>query len=159
MSDYNAILTTSRRDPETIADDVFDQLADYHPAIGVDHRGRTTITITLPADRLGQAITTARIILANLIDAYGGEALQVLTTAEFDRGDMPIPPLRTIAEAAEQLGVSRQAVRRRIERGTLPAVQIGEGWAIPAAGIQPTGYTKPSQDDEEAPVAGPVPVS
>lgn len=135
MTSYNAILTLTREhDGAALADVVHDgELADYHAATAVDHRGRAQIIITIEAATLPQAVTTARVILAGHFDDQ--ERLEVMTTDEYDRGDVPIPELYTVSEAASQLGVSRQAVQRRINRGTLPARQVGKHWAIPAQSL------------------------
>lgn len=59
----------------------------------------------------------------------------MMTTEEYDRDDTPIPALMTVAQAAQHLGVTRQAVQRKIDRGTLSARQVGTHWVIPARAI------------------------
>jgi len=39
-------------------------------------------------------------------------------------------------EAAALLGISRQAVLKRIRAGTLPARKVGRNWVVPASAIQ-----------------------
>ena len=36
----------------------------------------------------------------------------------------------TVAEAARQLGISTAALRKRIKRGSLPALKVGEQWYL-----------------------------
>jgi excisionase family DNA binding protein len=63
--------------------------------------------------------------------------LEVVPTVMWDRraGLTPVPSLVTVTEAAQRLGVSRQAVLERINSGSLPAVRIGTGWAIAASAV------------------------
>ena len=42
----------------------------------------------------------------------------------------PTPPGVTIAEAARALGISREAIRQRLRRGTLPATKVNGQWYI-----------------------------
>lgn len=130
MEAYNAIIElTDKADPQH-ATAILDQFADYHPAVARAESGRAELILTLPAENLQQATTTA---LA-LVKATGHRPvrLEVLTTEEFDRraGLVPIPDLVSVTEAAELLGVTRQAVLQRIDAGSLPAKRIGNGWAI-----------------------------
>ncbi|MFV0428404.1 MAG: helix-turn-helix domain-containing protein [Arachnia sp.] len=132
MASYNAILTLSRQHSgAALADQVHaGDLDAYAVVTGVDHRGRAQIIITIEAANLTQANATARAVLAEFRD---GVRLDVMTTAEYDRGDEPIPELLSLTEAAERLGVSRQAIQSRIHYGSLPARKVGHIWAIPAA--------------------------
>ncbi|MGC8025595.1 hypothetical protein ACP3WI_24755, partial [Salmonella enterica] len=83
----------------------------------------TQITITLPAESLRQASTVALTVTADATPADAQPvACQVMTTHEFDKSsgilDMP-GDLLSVSEAAEALGVSRQAVLKRIDHGGL----------------------------------------
>lgn len=54
-----------------------------------------------------------------------------------DRSGLPSPklgsmPTLSLNEAAHAAGMTRQAIRKRIDRGTLPATQIGGRWRIGA---------------------------
>src|SRR5215208_2105098 len=74
------------------------------------------------------------------------------------RPDVPI----SLAEAAQRLGISYDAARRRIARGTLPAVKVGDRWfvAAPDAGPAPDGppNTPPDPRLDAGPDAtGPAP--
>ncbi|HEY9413568.1 MAG TPA: helix-turn-helix domain-containing protein [Pseudonocardia sp.] len=125
MTTYNAVIETARRDEP--GDDLLDALADYHPATSKSARGWLTVTITVPADSLRQAITTA---LALVEQAAGTEvvALEAMTTEEFDAraGFEPMPTdLVGTTEAAQMLGVSRQRVQQMADGGFLPYVRVG----------------------------------
>lgn len=120
-------------------DRVMDELEDFHPSLSESPRGLQAATIALPAESLRQA-TAAAIRLVEA--AYGGQAVaaEVMTEAEFDarQGWVPMPELVSVAEAAELLGVSRQAVMDRITRKTLPATRVGTG-----AGGRASSYVIP----------------
>lgn len=44
----------------------------------------------------------------------------------------------TITQAAEALGISRQAIFLRIKSGALPSEKVGKIWAIPADAVKKT---------------------
>jgi excisionase family DNA binding protein len=46
-------------------------------------------------------------------------------------------------EAASLLGITRQAVLKRIRAGTLPARKVGRNYVIPAAAVRPTASADP----------------
>lgn len=117
-------------------DQVMDELEDYHPAVGEARRGFLSATIALPAESLRQATASAcRVVEA----ALGGPAIaaEVMTEAEFDvrQGWAPVPDLVSVSEAAELLGVSRQAVLQRISAKTLPATPVGKTYVIPRSAV------------------------
>lgn len=142
MEMYNATIDVARKatkDDSDLVDQVIDKLASYHPAIGGTPRGWLSAIISLPAESLAQASSTA---LAVVEAAFGAPAvsLEVMTSAEFDirQGWEPTPDLVSVAEAAELLGVSRQRVLQRIEAKTLPATQVGKSWVIPRSAVTAT---------------------
>ncbi|GAA4120409.1 hypothetical protein GCM10022215_23980 [Nocardioides fonticola] len=136
---YNAIIEVDRRDTTTDdVDDILDQLETYHASLSESARGFLEATITLPATSLAQASATA---IAVVEKATGAPAIaaELMTTAEFDRrfGFEVVPDLVSVTEAAEILGVSRQAIAQRIQSKTLAAVQIGSTWAIVRSSLRP----------------------
>lgn len=135
MTSYNAILTLNRKHSgAALADEIHDSDLDaYHVITSADDRGRAQIIITISAENLPQAITTARAILVRFTDQV---RMEVMSTAEYDRADVPIPALISVTEAAKMLGISRQAVLSRINNGTLVHTTVGQGYAIPAAAIR-----------------------
>jgi excisionase family DNA binding protein len=134
---YNARAETTTPLEPAAAERLLYALAGYHPAVGRSVFARTEVTITLPADTLAQATTTALAILTVNFAPADLLSIEVLTTADFDRrlGVEPIPELVSVTQAAEELGVTRQAVLQRIESGSLPATRIGTSWAIPQASL------------------------
>lgn len=132
MPSFNAILTLERQhNGADLADEVHGSALDaYHAVTGADDRGRAQIIITLTAENLAQATITTRAVLSQFTDQA---RLDVMTTTEYDRADAPIPELVSVTEAAQRLGVTRQAILSRISYGTLPARRIGREYAIPAA--------------------------
>jgi excisionase family DNA binding protein len=139
MTDYNARIEYATRDGDD--DDLIDALAGYHPAIARAPRGWVEAIITLPAETLRQATTTALAIaeVAGRAALAGAEvlALEVLPTDEFDarNGLAPMPALMSVTEAAAELGVSRQAVLQRLEAGSLPGTKVGNAWVVQAAAV------------------------
>ncbi|MCR6703170.1 MAG: excisionase family DNA-binding protein [Cellulomonas sp.] len=139
---YNARVDLDRPAPaghdDEWTDHVLAELAGHSAAVSRALDGRTTIDLTLPADSLRQAVTTA---LALVTHATGAEpvGLEVITTESFDRrhGAEPVGRLLSVTEAANALGVSRQAVLQRIESGSLPASRVGNAWALPASAVCP----------------------
>lgn len=125
---YTATLTfTTRRDIEELADAV----APYHGALSQDSAGASA-TITFPAETAAQAAATA-LAIGQTLGAITG--IEVITTAEHDRrhGEIPIPDLSSVEEAATALGISRQAVVKRIATGSLQAIRVGRAWVIPSS--------------------------
>lgn len=114
-------------------DEIIDALIDYHPAVNCGVDGRAEVVITLPAETLGQAERTALAVLGELSPV----GLEVLPTEVWDaRADaVEIPELVSVAEAAEMLGVSRQAVSQRIKSGSLPARRVGGSWVLARAAL------------------------
>ncbi|WKN47168.1 helix-turn-helix domain-containing protein [Nocardioides sp. Arc9.136] len=138
MDFYTATIDVNRR--EELAgdrvDELLEQLATYHAAIGTSPRGFLSATITVPAESLAQATTTA---LAVVSSAFGAEpiACTVLTTAEHDarQGWESTPEVVSVSEAATLLGISRQAVLQRIAGKSLPATRVGRSWTVPRAAV------------------------
>jgi excisionase family DNA binding protein len=139
-TEYNARIdlaaSFTAADADTI-DAILDRLAGFSPALGGNTR-HTTLDFTYPAEDLRTAVRTA---LALAGDAVGGlrmTGLEVITTAEFDRraGLELLPPLVSVTEAAELLGVTRQAVLQRLESGSLPGTKVGNAWVVLRAAVE-----------------------
>lgn len=135
---YNATaeLATKAR-LEEIGEDVVTALEGYHPAAGRSPFGRVEVTISLPAESLRQAVTTA----LSVIETSTGlsvAAIEVLTTDDFDRrnGLDPVPGLLSVSEAAAFLAVSRQRVLQLVDAGALPAVKIGKTLALHRTAVE-----------------------
>lgn len=138
---YNAVITFDSRDAKVI-DAIMDALKDHHVAATSHPLGYVQATITLPADTVRQATTTALALADTVTHPTRGFAvpvlsIEVLPTDVFDAmlGVEATPELLSVTQAAEQLKVSPQAVRERLERGTLPGIKIGATWAVYAAAL------------------------
>jgi len=118
---------------------LLDALAGYSPALGVTDVGRLEVIDSLPADTVGQAVTTAFALVAQ---TGRGEVVVVeaMTSKEFDRRvALPLlPELLSVTEAAERLGMTRQSVLERIKAGTLAATRVGSTYAIAAVAVAST---------------------
>ncbi|GAA4627239.1 helix-turn-helix domain-containing protein [Cellulomonas oligotrophica] len=133
---FNAVVDVGRVDVENDADAILKALAGYHAVLAGTRRGTVEAIVTLPAETLAQAATTALAVVA----AAGGtpQSLQVMTTEEFDRRaglaeddeDLSVP------QAAKRLRVTQQAIRQRLASGSLPGRRVGRDWRIPAAAVE-----------------------
>lgn len=130
---------TAARD-EDVADSWLDALAPWHGVVQAGPTGNLVAVITLPADDLRQATATGLGILAQAID---DEVLAVTVQTEAMRdervGWAPVPELVSVAEAAEQLGISRQRVLQLIDAGRLPTVRVGKVHAVLASALASGG--------------------
>lgn len=133
MQLYNATAEVRSRDLEHLAD----QLADVHAAIAPVAGGWAEVTITVPAENLRQAVTTASALVHQAAGAAQVRRLEVLTTEAFDarQGLAPLPELVSVTDAAAALNVTRQAVLQRLESGSLPGRKVGKTWVVPAAAL------------------------
>lgn len=129
MTDYNARIEFKTR--EDVDDRLLDALVDYHAVTSRSERGWVEAIITLPAENLRQATTTA-LAIAETVNVAPLLAIEVLPTDEFDAryGLARMPELVSVTEAALLLGVSRQAVLQRLERGTLSGSKVGDTWVV-----------------------------
>lgn len=104
-------------------------LESFSPAAGPADNGSGNIDvwITLQAASPRQAIDTGIALGAQATDAEL-VALEVLPTADFDRrqGLTPMPELVGPVDAAGILGISRQAVLVKFEKGELKGQRVGE---------------------------------
>lgn len=139
MKMYNAAVevATKKTLTDDQLDDALDELVDYHASISVSPRGWPAARISIPAESLAQATSTAAAVVAA---ALGGEvvAATVMTEEEFlaREGWAPMPEVVSTAEAAEILGVSTQRVRERIGDKSLPATRVGREFVIQRAAVE-----------------------
>lgn len=134
-TDYNATITTHPL-TNTDIDHHIETLSAYRVAVSNPRAGEGQIILTIPADTLTQAIQTTQAIAASA--GITINAITIETTERFDTlaNDIPMPTLVSVTEAAQLLGVSRQAILQRITAHTIPATKIGDTWAIPRAAIK-----------------------
>lgn len=136
MQMYSAHVEVNERG-DVDFEQVVDRLTEYHAAVGRSPRGFADAQISLPAESLGQACATAAAVVSS---AYGAPAIacSVMTEKEFmTREGWGDPPsdLVSVTEAAQLLGVSRQAVLQRIAAKSLPAEKVGREYVIPRAAV------------------------
>lgn len=118
-------------------DAIVDALTDYHPAASPSARRRIEVTITLPADNLGQATTTALAVVHHAT-ALEPTSIAIATTDDYDTtlGLTPLPEMMSVTQAAARLDVTRQAILQRLDAGTLPGQRVGSTWAIPTDAVE-----------------------
>lgn len=115
--------------------EIVEHLAGYSPAVSGCPVGKAEVVISFPAESLGQATSTAMALLA----PFEPIGLEVVPTDLWDqRADaVEVPELVSVAQAADKLDVSRQAILARIESGSLAGQRVGNSWVIPAANVIP----------------------
>lgn len=99
----------------------------------------------MQADTVWQATTLGRALLTST--GYEAYVLEVMPQAEFvTRSESEVlPPLVSVPQAAELLGVSRQAVLDRAQRGTLPGTKVGDTWVLLRSSITIRGGAGPAE--------------
>lgn len=135
---YTATIETDNTTPLTpdTIDTILETLTPHHAAIGTtpDNTREATLTIT------ATTINTAAALAADTAAAALGGTVIRIDIQPTERADIrrtPLPDLVGPAEAATILGVSRQAVHKRVERGTLRSVRIGNAVGIPRDDLTP----------------------
>lgn len=138
MRMYNATIEVDHRGDFDV-DQVMTQLEAFHPAIGQSRRGLASATISLPGETLTQATAAAVAVVEQAFGVWAVYA-EVMTEREFNarEGWEDVPELVSVSEAAQLLGVSRQAVLQRITAKTLPAEKVGREYVIPRAAVART---------------------
>lgn len=129
------------RDSDLTHDDIdraMDALAEYGASLGVTPRGHQTARLTIPADSITQAASTAASVAGA---ALGGTVIRIdaMTEAEAETrtGEIEVPDLLGVPEAAAMLGVSSQRVRQMITEGKLAAHRVGDRyWALTEAEVK-----------------------
>ncbi|MBQ7804389.1 helix-turn-helix domain-containing protein [Rhodococcus sp. (in: high G+C Gram-positive bacteria)] len=133
---YNVVAELDVPFDEETVEQLIDPIVDYGGAVGRSELGRTEVVFTLPADSVRQANTTALAILEQYPSTL--LSLRVMTAADFDRltEAAELPPLVSVSEAAEELGVSRQSILKSIKSAKLPATRVGDTWAVRKSVVQ-----------------------
>jgi excisionase family DNA binding protein len=134
VRDYSAYVEVDARvgDDLDAVDVVMDALAAYHGTIGMSPRGYAFGLVTIPAPSLQQAAMTATLVVTAAFGDAEPIACEVMTTEEFDRRQewAELPPLVSVTEAAEILGVSRTRIQQRIHDNSIQAQKVGNDYVI-----------------------------
>lgn len=127
---YNVIAELDTEFGPENAEQLLGPIADYSGAAGRSELGHAEVVFTLPAATLRQANSTALAILETY--PWPLRSLRVLLTADYDRllDGVDLPPLLSVQETADRLGISRQAVIKAISTRRLPAVRVGGTWIV-----------------------------
>jgi excisionase family DNA binding protein len=144
MQMFTAFVEVDDRTPITQADgDLVDELVaalePWHGTPTTSPRGFRAAQISLPAESIAQAAATAAAVVSGVYDGRPVIVLEVLTEKEFmNREGWGEPPsdLVSVSEAAEILGVTRQAVLQRISSKSLPAEKVGRDYVIPRKAVE-----------------------
>ena len=148
---YAVHVETTRRDltPDE-AEQIVDELDEWHPAVGTSPRGWVDVQMTVPAESLEGAIRVGVALARQFLDAEP-LAVAAMTDAEFDaRLGAPamMPQLIGVTQAAEALGVTRQRVLQMVDEGKLSSTRVGNAIAIPLDEVEHRITTH--ADDESA---------
>ncbi|MDY5154271.1 helix-turn-helix domain-containing protein [Actinotignum urinale] len=124
--DYTATIEiTTSKAPE----DIHDALEAYGVSVAEQPEGYRTI-FTYPATTLKQAITTGLTLIESVGTPYTFE-VKPSQLEEIENKSGNLPPLLSAKEAGERLGITPQAVKNRIEAGTLSGTKVGNQWIVP----------------------------
>ncbi|MBF6332464.1 helix-turn-helix domain-containing protein [Nocardia transvalensis] len=134
-AEYNVVAELGL--PEHDHADLVAEFADFHPVVGRSLLGRTELIFTVHAASVWAATQVGHALLARR-HADAIVSLQVLATADFDRlVELEVlPPLMSVTEAADQLGVTRTRVQQLLDSGALAGRKAGATWVILASSVR-----------------------
>lgn len=113
----------------------------FHVTLARSPLNRAQLTLTLPAETLWQATEMIRALTSGLTIA----SVLIEDPRDLDRrSGSAVPPLLSVTEVAERLGLTRTGVQHRIAAGALPAVRVGNTWAIPATAARAPDAAPPT---------------
>lgn len=118
-------------------DRLFDELEGYHLAISPGAFGGLELIMSLPAETLRQAVTSALALVTVVDPPLQIRTVSAMTTEEFDRrlGIEPFSDIVGVSEAAGLLGCTRQRVLQLVEAGQLPSQRAGKAIVIPRSAV------------------------
>lgn len=94
------------------------------------------VIFTVEGSSINKAFHRARDVCAQIGSLYSILIVQESSADEL-LGVDDIPPLVSASQAAEILGVSTQAINKRLKSGTLPGLKVGSTWVIPLRSVKP----------------------
>ena len=123
---FNVVAELDASFDEDTAEALLAPIADYSGGAYRSELGHAEVVFTIPAEGIRQATSTALAVLETY--PWPLRSLRVLPTEDFDRlvEAIDVPPLVSVQEAADALGISRQAVLKAITTGSLPAIRRTE---------------------------------
>lgn len=122
---YNIIARLRLQHRDDLIDELL-SLCDGWSAAVTPLAAGVELTVTIEAARLPLAVS----LLLGRLAHYRIDRIEALPTREYDARHQ-IGEAVSVEQAAALLGVSPQAVRARIRRGTLTAQQIGRAYVVP----------------------------
>lgn len=138
MPSYTAIVELDGAPhTEDEIDALMDRLSAFHVTVGESIRRNPQITLTIDGATLAAASQAAHSLIESA-DSRVIASSQIMFTHDFDKtgGVLEVPPLLSVSEVAERLGITRQAVMKRITTGSLPATKIGNAWVVPEPAVE-----------------------
>lgn len=108
-------------------DSILEKVETYSGAVADVKNGHRVI-YTFPADNLDTAYVKAKQIAETIGTPY---AIEIVPSDLINEAGHGIPHLLSVAQSAEMLEISVQAVHKRLKTGTLSGVKVGNTWVIP----------------------------
>jgi excisionase family DNA binding protein len=150
MQMFHADVEVNDRTPIThddgeLVDLLIQALQAYHGVPSTSPRGFRSASISFPAESIAQACATAAAVVSSLYDGAVPIVVEAMTEKEFmNREGWGDPPseLVSVSEAADILGVSRQAVLEGITRRSLPAERVGHSYVLPRDAVEAKAATR-----------------
>lgn len=109
-------------------DAIHEHLDEWHVSAAENLAGYIELTLTIPAERLRQAVDTALTLAVEF--GYPTAVYAITEQLLRQRGADPLPEMVSVPEAAEILGVTRQYVLKLVNEGRLPAARIARDHII-----------------------------
>jgi predicted DNA-binding transcriptional regulator AlpA len=139
MNQYTAYVEVRERgvDQQRVGQ-LLERLIAYSATISQSPRGWLAARVTLPADNLLQA-TSSAVALVETVTGAQAVAAEVMLHTEFQarKSAVPMPELVGANDAAAMLGVSRVRVHQMIDDGTFPTAQkVGSGYVIARSDVE-----------------------
>ena len=125
MTEYNVRLEYQMKPDADAGDMLIETFKHFHPGVGSAGEN-TDVWLTLQGVDAYDVTRMATAIAAEVNRPL--IALEVLPTAAFDEREArtPMPELVGADEAADLLGISRQAIGKQYATGALPGKRVGE---------------------------------
>lgn len=108
-------------------DSVIEKVEPYSGAVADSKNGYRAV-YTYTANSLDTAYSKAKQIAETIGEPY---AIEITPSSLIDEAENGVPHLLSIAQAAEMLDISVQAVHKRLKTGSLTGTKVGNTWVIP----------------------------